>query len=346
MSARDSRSVEQWAAAILSNAGLRGEAAQIVAANLSYAERRGVISHGFIRLATYLERIKAGGINSNPDVHLVEDSGAMAVMTADNGPGASSAVAAVEQAMERARKYGIGCVLVRDANHFGATGFYTDMMAEGGFVGIAACNTDAVMCAPFGGMPVLGTNPLSIALPLPAPARPQLDMATTEASYGKLVVAAQEGSSIPLGWAVDAQGQSTTNPQQGLEGALLPSGGPKGFGLAFMIDGILALSGAKTSPFVSALYGDASEPQHLGHLFIALNVPGERHPGAYAEQITSLVDAVHSSSPPLPGSPALTPGEPELERELGNGSVVTLSDEQLRVLNEIGSNYGEPFPGA
>jgi len=233
-------------------------------------------------------------------------------------------------------------VLARNANHFGAAGYYTDRMACEGFLGIAICNTDAVMCAPFGGRSVLGSNPVSIAVPAETGVGPQLDMATTEASYGRILIARDSGDRIPIGWAVNPEGAPTTDPGDALSGALLPSGGPKGFGLAFMVDCIVAIAGAATSNDVSALYGDPSSPQRLGHGFIAIAVDPVQTATDYFKRISSLSEAVHESKTPNSSRPPMIPGEPE-QRRLSD-TEWTPSDNTLRQFTNLSSALAVSVP--
>jgi LDH2 family malate/lactate/ureidoglycolate dehydrogenase len=207
---------------------------------------------------------------------------------------------------------GLALVLSHNANHFGAAGQYTERLNRDGLFAIAACNTDSVMCAPFGGKPVLGTNPLAVGIPMIGGFGPTLDMATTEASYGKILVAERNESPIPLGWAVDSEGLPTTSAKSALNGALLPAGGPKGFGLAFMIDALLGVGGAQSSPFVGALYGDPAEPQRLGHAFLAISLDSLGMTEAYSDSMGRLIDAVHASGTPTCPTP-MVPGEREKE---------------------------------
>lgn len=306
--------VAAWSEALFSAAGLDHEAAKLATANLVYAEQRGFASHGFIRLPIYVARIRGGGINRRPRVRVVSEQAGLAIVDADDAIGAYSAAKCVDLVIAKASSAGAAVVIARSANHFGAAGHYTDQMARSGFVGIAICNTDVLMCAPFGGLAVLGSNPLSIAVPALGGLGPQLDMATTEASYGKILVARDNGQQIPAGWAVDASGAPTTDPAAALEGALLPSGGPKGFGLAFMVDCIVAIAGAETSPGVAPLYGEAADPQRLGHAFIAIAVDGEKSRHEYDRRVANLVTAVHESRTTRSLRDPMVPGEPEKQR--------------------------------
>lgn len=332
--------MKRWALTVFTTVGLSTEAATATVENLAFAEARGVKTHGFMRLPIYVDRILGGGISAHATLEISIDKGGLVILDGGDGIGAASGFGASKIAIDRARTYGIGCAIVRNANHFGAAAFYSSLMADAGMFGIAVCNTDKAMAPPFGGTRVLGTNPLAIALPVPAAERPQLDMATSEVSLGKVLVAAQEHKDIPLGWAVDEHGRPTSSASAALAGALLPSGGPKGFGLAFMIDALVALSGATTSPQVGAMYGDRSTPQKLGLAFIAIDGALGVSADEYARVIRSLVDDVHGGGPGASGAPSLAPGEPELARLREFSGDLEVSDELLEDLTRIAGLTG------
>jgi LDH2 family malate/lactate/ureidoglycolate dehydrogenase len=336
--------VEAWATDVLTSLDLAQHDAGLTAASLAYAESRGVNTHGFIRLGTYVERIRAGGINPRGTPHVVDDVGALVIVSADNAMGACSAMFAADIAIERARQHGIGCVVSREANHFGCAGFYSNHIADAGFLSIVSCNTDKMMSPPFGGRAVLGTNPLAVAVPLPYNERPQLDMATTEVSQGRLILADQENQPIPEGWAVDAEGHPTTSAAAGLSGALMPAGGPKGFGLAFAIDALVTLSGAAPSPEVGALGGDPATPQRLGHLLMAIRVDVAGPADNYHASIRRLVDAIHEAGPLEEERPAMAPGEPELAHQEANRGLLDVSEHLLKSFRVVENTTGIGLP--
>lgn len=332
-----------WGASVFAFAGLQPEHARIVSENLAYAESRGVSGHGFVRTQIYFDRIRAGGIRADPTMAFVHDHGAMRVLDADGAAGQASALLATETVIALATASGIGCVIVRGANHFGAAAHFSEAIADAGMLAIVACNTDRAMCAPFGGARVLGTNPVSIAVPVDRSIRPVLDMATSEVSLGKLVVAAQKGEPIPLGWAVDAAGAPTESAADGLQGALLPSGGPKGFGLAFMVDMLAALGGAETSPGVAPLYGDPAQVQNLGQVFIAVRSDSEGS-AVFGSRVDQLVDEVHASGPGPAGHDALFPGEPELRRRIAGEGRFEMAEQVAAALAELAAETGVSMP--
>lgn len=332
--------VLSWSATVLEHAGLNAADAQVVAASLVFAELRGVKTHGLLRLSTYVDRIVAGGINGNAKTDIIADLGALVIIDADAGPGAVTGAYACDLAVERAAAYGVGCVIVRNGNHFGASAFFTNRIADAGLLGLAACNTESVMSAPGGGRPILGTNPLAVAVPLPYASRPQLDMATTTVSQGALLVARANNDPIPLGWAVDVNGKPTTSPEEGLAGALTPAGGPKGFGLAFVVDALVALAGAKVSPSVTALNTDPINPQQLGQFFMAIRADAAESLGEYQERISDLVDAIHNSG--IGADRPMAPGEPEGIKELHANGTIIVTARSATELSGVAAKVGAP----
>ena len=333
----------QWAQSVFAAEGVPAPGAQTLADNLGWAERRGIQTHGFIRIPIYLERIRAGGIVADARPVVTRREGAVAVVDCADGPGAIGAMLASELAGEIAGDAGIGFVAACNANHFGAAGFYAEILAHRGLVSAILSNADAVMAPPFGGKRVLGTNPIAVGAPPVGELTPLLDMATTNVAYGKLLVAARSGTPIPLDWAVDVDGQPTSDAKRGLDGALLPLGGPKGFGLAFIVDVFAALGGAYVSPDARPLYGERSRPQKLGFNVIAINAEMLGGTEIFHSRLERLIDAVHaagSGDVPMP----MIPGEPEQRHEREANGQLLLSDEELAELDALAEAYALPLP--
>jgi ureidoglycolate dehydrogenase (NAD+) len=333
----------EWAQALFAAAGVPAEGAGTVADSLGFAERRGIRTHGFVRMPIYLERIRAGGIVADARPVVTRRHGAVAVVDCADGPGAVGAMFASDLAGEIAGDSGIGFVAGCNANHVGPAGFYAEVLARRGLLGVIVSNADAVMAPPFGGKRVLGTNPIAVAAPPVGELTPLLDMATTNVAYGKLIVAARAGDAIPLDWAVDVDGQPTADAGRGLDGALLPLGGPKGFGLAFIVDLLSSLGGALVSPDVHPLYGERSIPQKLGFSVIAVNPEMLGGAEMFRNRIERLVDAVHAAGGDDVPAP-LIPGEPEQRREAEADGQLPLSDQDLAELDALAKTYDLPLP--
>lgn len=297
-------------AEILEAAGLSPDHAGLVADSLVQANLRGVDSHGVMRLPIYVRRIRQGLINARPSLHLERTGPATAVLDGDHGPGQVVGRAAMEAAVELAREAGAGWVAARRSSHFGATATYAMQAAEAGMVGLALTHAEADVVPHGGREAVLGTNPIAVALPAAGGAPVVLDMATSVVAMGQVLLAREEGRSLPRGWAVDAAGEPTTDPEEAR--AVLPLGGPKGYGLALVVDALCALlTGSAFGRRVRRMYDDFSAPQELGHLMAAIQisrfVPLEMFEARMAEMIREL-----KAVPPAPGfEEVLVPGEPE-----------------------------------
>ena len=247
----DANLLRQFTQEIFCAIGASSEEADIVAKELVSANLVGHDSHGVIRIMQYVETVRNGKIKPGAAVQVVRETRAMAVLDAQFGFGQVAASRALDAAMSKARDSAVSAVWVRNCNHIGRLGSYTERAAAAGFSALMAISSPGGRSvAPFGGIDRrMGTNPISIAVP----ARPGplvLDMTTSAVAEGKLRVAFQKGEQVPPGWIIDSEGRPSTDPKQFYgepRGAILPLGGDlgyKGFGLSLMLDALCgALSG-------------------------------------------------------------------------------------------------------
>lgn len=322
-------------AAILTAAGVRREDAAVVAEDLVAADLEGVASHGVMLVPMYLDRLLAGSISRLPAGEVVSDRGGAVVIDAGNAFGQLTARQAVTLAAERASRHGLAAVAVRNAFHFGTAGRYARMLADRGCVGMVMSNTRPLMPAPGGAEAMVGNNPLAIAVPTAAGARGDfpaaVDMALSATAMGRIRLAAAAAQPIPEGWAVDAEGQPTTDPRAAIEGMLLPAAGPKGFGLACIIDLLCGgLSGGGLGADVKPLYGNAALPYSCSHLFLALDLghfpAGAELPRRAAAQLERI-----AASRKAPGVARIyAPGELANATRTANAGVCRLAPETVR----------------
>ena len=245
-------------------AGVPDTAARTVAGALVDADLEGQSSHGVMLVEMYLDRIRKRSVSLKEAGEIVSDNGATVVLDAQHALGHLTGDQAIKIAVERARRFGAGLVAVRHGFHFGTARRFALQAAGEDCIGIVMCNTRPLMPAPGGAERVVGNNPIAIAVPSDGPAPIVLDMATSEAAMGKIRMAEKAGEKIPGTWAVKADGSATTDPAEAIAGMLLPASGPKGFGLAFLIDLLCGvLSGGATGSAVQPLYGNASAPYAL-----------------------------------------------------------------------------------
>ncbi|WP_188624419.1 Ldh family oxidoreductase, partial [Caldalkalibacillus thermarum] len=232
---------------------------------------------------------------------------------------------AMQEAINRAKYQGIGMVGVINSSHCGALSYYVQMAAGQKMIGIALTHTDKVM-VPFGGAkPYLGTNPIAFGVPAKKHKPIILDMATSEVAFGKVLHARNQGLSIPDRWGVDEEGNPTTDPHR--VSALLPFGGPKGYGLALMVDVLSGiLTGSAFGPHITAMYGDYDKKRKLGHLLMAIDISIYTTADNFLTHIDQMIDELHQV-PPAPGfERVMVPGEPEQlkeEERLANGIPIT-----------------------
>jgi L-2-hydroxycarboxylate dehydrogenase (NAD+) len=318
--------------------GLPEADAATVAGAMIEADLTGSDAHGIFRLAQYTRTLREGRINPRPNLRLIRGAPAAGVVDGDNGMGHLVMSFAAEKAVEMARETGVGWVGSRRSNHAGAAGVYAEIPLRHGMIGIYGAASSANHMAPWGGAePLLGTNPIAVAIPAGAEAPIVLDIATSIASFGTIREHALQGMPIPEGWAIDRAGKPITEAKRVPEGTLLPIGGSKGSGLALMI-GILAgvLNGAAFGRDVKDLGTDASEPANTGQFVIALDADRFLPAEAFRAEVDRHVREMRGSQP-LPGVAAVRlPGEERRRRRQDRSqNGVELSAALLRQLDEV-----------
>jgi ureidoglycolate dehydrogenase (NAD+) len=323
--------------------GFTEEGSRLAAKSLVEADLRGVSSHGALRIPTYAARVQHGVVTTDGPLELIADHGATAVIDGRHTLGQIPGTRAMELAIAKAEEYGVGCVGVCHSHHYGTAAYYAQMAAAKGMVGMSMTNTAPLM-PPLGGLKkVVGTNPISIAVPSRRHFDVVLDMATSTVAHGKLQIAAKEGKPIPLGWATDAQGNPTTDAKAAIDGGFLsPVGGPKGFGLAVIID---LLCG----PLVGSACGDKlmpaarffSAPQNCGNLFLAIRISAFRDLDTFLEEVDAYIDFIKSCPTNDTVDGVYMPGELEaLRREQRLCSGIPLPEAVVRDLCELAESLG------
>ena len=288
------------------------KAAQLMAAS----DISGADGHGVFRLPQYIRRIKAGGLNTTPDIRVIRRNKATALVDGDNGLGSLVVARAVETAIDLARDNGVGWVGVRRGNHAGAAAVYAAMPLVHDMIGVYFAVGNANHLPPWGGIDMLlSTNPIAIAVPALEEAPLVLDMATTVAAYGKVKVAAQQGRTMPEGWMIDRAGQPLTDPNRADDGFLLPIGAYKGAALALMF-GLLAgtLNGAANGEDVVDFNKDDTTPTNTGQAICVLDIKAFGEPVAFKRQVDAVIRQLHGSAL-LPGFDRIRlPGEDRYRR--------------------------------
>jgi L-2-hydroxycarboxylate dehydrogenase (NAD+) len=275
-------------------AGLPAADAEIVAGLMVEADLRGSDTHGVIRLPINIKRLKAGGNNPRPNIRLIQDKPAAALVDGDNGIGHLVMRFATQTAIEKAKKQGVAWVGARMSNHAGPAALYATMPLAHDMIGIYLAVGSNNHLPPWGAMEnLLGTNPIAIAIPAGDEPPIVLDMAPTVAAFGKVRLKAQRGEEMPVGWMIDREGKPLTDAKRMDEGLLVPIGEYKGYGLSLVI-GLLAgtLNRAAFGQDVVDFTKDVGKATNTGHAIVALAVesfmPVAQFKGAVDEAVRAM----------------------------------------------------------
>ncbi|MDH7484825.1 MAG: Ldh family oxidoreductase [Anaerolineae bacterium] len=322
--------VEQLMVDVFVALGTPEEDARICADVLITSDLRGIESHGVARLKYYYDRIVAGVQRTQTHIAVVKETETTALLDGGHGMGHVIAYRAMRLAMDKARRYGVGAVAVRNGTHFGIAGYYPLMAAREGMMGFTVTNARPAMAPTFGTEPMLGTNPIAFAAPSDLPYPFCYDAATPITQRGKIEVLERAEKPVPEGWVIDTEGRPLTDPTEILErfgqatAALLPLGGAgeemgghKGYGLATMVEILSAsLSGGMFLKDLLGLAPDGSRrPYMLGHFFLAIDI---EHfiPLELSRRITGQIMRNLQASRKWPGHDRIyVAGEKEYEME-------------------------------
>jgi LDH2 family malate/lactate/ureidoglycolate dehydrogenase len=303
--------LEEFVAQAFRAVGVPPDDAETIARLMTRIDLRGLDGHGVFRLPQYIRRIRAGGINVEPNIRIARETESTALIDGDNAVGHLAVSEAVRVAMDKAERRGVAWVGTNNSNHAGAASIYAMMPLARDMIGLYVAVGSANHLPPWGGIEMLlSTNPLACAIPGLAEPPIVLDMATTVASYGKVKMAAERGEKIPEGWMIDAEGAPLTDPARADEGFLLPIGGYKGYGLA-LIFGLLAgtLNGAAMGRDVIDFNKDDQTFTNTGQLIIALDIKAFADVETFKRNVDGVIRAMRSS-PTLPGVDRIrVPGE-------------------------------------
>jgi LDH2 family malate/lactate/ureidoglycolate dehydrogenase len=316
----------------LKKAGVPENDAEVIADVLLEADKLGIDSHGINRLKPiYLDRIKAGIVNPVTKVDILRESPTTALLDANNGMGHVVSKQAMQMAIDKAKKFGMGMVAVRNSSHYGIAGYYGLMAAREGMIGLTGTNARPSIAPTFGVENMLGTNPLTFVIPTDEEFPFFLDCATSVSQRGKFEYYAKVGKDLPKGWCIDREGNSKTNSVEVLDdlvkgkAALAPLGGIgeetagyKGYGYATVVE--ILSSALQCGGYMKALTGldenGNKKPYRLGHFFIAINVETFQDLDVFKKNAGNLLRDLRNSQK-MPGHDRIyTAGEKEYENFL------------------------------
>ena len=337
--------------------GCNEKDAAIIADVFIAAELRGLPSHGMIRIKDYFQLWKANRITVKPNVRIVHESPSTAVVDGDGAVGMVAATRSMEIAIEKASRAGTGWVSTRNSNHYGIAGYYAMMALKHDMIGICMTNANPLVAPTFSVSPMLGTNPIAVAIPAGKQPPFVADFATTPIARGKLAVAEKKGEKVPLGFVQDKNGMPTDDP------AILKSGGSmltlggdyehgshKGFCMSAVVDIFSAVfSGANFGPFVppSVAYLpvlDTKVGEGTGHFFGALRIDAFQEAEAFKNNMDKWIETFRNAKPAAGRERVIIPGDPEREKEAkiraeGVAVLPAIAKEMKEIADELGIGF-------
>ncbi|WP_236827641.1 MULTISPECIES: Ldh family oxidoreductase [unclassified Blastococcus] len=349
--------LERWTVDVLESAGVRPAHARDVAHVLGYADLSGIDSHGIARLPAYVTMIGSGAIAASGEPVVHSDGGAVALVDGQGLLGHPVTALALEEAVQRARRYGVGWVNVRRSSHHGASGSYVHDVATQGLVGLVATNTGPIVAPTGTGRPYFGTNPLALGVPVAGEEPMVFDMATSAVAGGKFEIALRQGLPVPRGWGLTADGRPTTDPAAVFpgKGALLPLGSDrersshKGYGLGLLVEVLTAvLAGGPLGPEVGNLtFRSEPRPPGTSHLVVVLDPARLGDPARMRDEMHRMLAELRALLPVDDELPVRTPGQrAAAERARRRAEGVPLDRETHAALVALGDRLGRPLGAA
>ena len=285
--------LRDFASRALQRAGASETMAMMTAAALVDAEAQGLSSHGIARVAQYATHLRNGRADGRAIPVIARERGGAVLIDARCGLAFPACALAVGEAVSRAREFGVSFAAVTNSHHFGVAAWHLAPIAQARMVGLAFGNSPAAMPAAGGRRALFGTNPIAAVFPREASPPLTIDLSLSEAARGKVMVAAKEGRPIPLGWALDAHGQPTTDAKTALQGSMLAMGGTKGAMLALVVELLVtALTGAAMGFEASSFFVDEGNRPRIGQAFVAIDPDALAGNARYFERVETLVTAM------------------------------------------------------
>ncbi len=311
------KGLEDFSFRILVASGLPEAKAALIAESLVAANLRGVDSHGVQLLPFYVNQLMANNIDAYNDGEIASESGCVMVYDAKNGLGAPVAEICCRHVNRMAAEHGIGIVVTRESNHFGACAYWAQRIAAAGNIGIIMCNASPMVAPWQAKEPRIGTNPICMSVPGPPDKSWLLDMATTTVAAGKIYKAGINGvKEIPAGWALDSDGRPTTSTEKALNGGMvMPLGGYKGSGLAVMVEILCSVLGGGAMSTELGGIRIKGRPMRVSQFFLAIDVRRFMAADAFEGRMDKLVGMIKSAATAADYDEVLVAGEPELRME-------------------------------
>jgi len=299
--------------------GVPADAAQIFAEALVDADLHGVSTHGVSRLNIYFRRIEAGLIDPKAELAVDRRSGSILALDAANGLGQVQARRALDLLIPLTRQNGVAAATIRNSQHFGALSWYCNQAAAQGLVLLAMTNCEPAMSPEGGYEAFFGTNPIAASFPTGKRFPIKIDLSTSIVARGNIIAAQKSGKPIPEGWALDRDGNPTTDASEALLGTVLTMAGHKGYALALLVELFSSvLSGAAIGHGIGSMYKNLDRKQDVGHFFCLFDVRAFLDYAEYLHRIDETIDRIKASKKRPGVEEILVPGERSARKARAN----------------------------
>ncbi len=330
--------------AALVKAGVSEENAKIVTEVLTTTDTFGVMTHGTKNLGQYIQKMHAGGLDAAAEPSVECEGPAFAIVNGNKAVGMVSGYKAMQLAIKKAKECGIAYVGVKNSCHFGAAGFYANLAAKEGLIGLSMSNADPVIAVPNGCKKAIGTNPFSFAAPLGNGKSVFLDIALSNVAALKVIMAQEKNQPIPDTWLVDEEGQPTTDAFKFPKNASLqPMAAHKGYGFAVLVELLAAvMTGAGILSEVSSWNLDLSSTNNAGHAFIAIDISKMLPMEQFTARINQMAEELKNGPKAKNAEKIFLPGEMEWDRRekiLASGEI-ELTDAMAASLKQLAEASG------
>jgi len=327
-------------------AGVECDDKAILADSLVAADLAGTSTHGLSRLAIYVKRIRKGVIDPKADLTIERQRAATLAIDAGNGLGQVQAWKVLDRLIPMARTAGVASATIRNSQHFGAVSYYCNCAADENMILLATTSCEPAMSPQGGCEPFFGTNPIAASFPTGKGFHVKVDLATSLVARGNIIAAQKKGESIPLGWALDPDGNPTTDASQALLGTVLTMAGHKGYALATMVEVLSSvLSGSAVGPRIGSMYKNLDRKQDVGHFFCLLDIEAFMEVAEFKQRIDEMIDRIKSCRKRPGVEEILVPGERSARATRENEKRgIKLDAATLKELRQLCDEYKIDWP--
>ena len=342
----DPKAVKGIVGEIAKAAGVPEKEASNFSDSLVDADIYGLSTHGVSRVNIYIRRIQKGLIDPKAEISIEKRRDSVLAVDAGNGLGQVQASKVLDLLIPMAKERGIAAATIRNSQHFGALSYYCNRAARENMIMWAMTNSEPAMSPEGGCEAYFGTNPIAASFPTGKGFDIiRIDMSTSLVARGNIIAAQKEGRAIPLGWALDVDGNPTTDPEKALMGTVLTMAGHKGYALALMVEIFTGvLSGATFGSSLGSMYKDMDRKQDVGHFFCLMDIDAFMDVDVFKKRVDVMIDEIKACRKRPNVEEILIPGEIEYRKALENREKgIPMGDQTFRELETLCDEFKIPF---